>query len=66
MYVLRRLAYVQFMRLFESLEAVIESEGRKGVHHAYGYGNTSGAIDKHICTRALKNGREDQIEGAKC
>lgn len=48
---LRRLAYFQLMRLFGHLEAIIESERRKGVHYASGYGNMSIAIDIYICAQ---------------
>ncbi|KAH8910544.1 hypothetical protein BR93DRAFT_964417 [Coniochaeta sp. PMI_546] len=45
---LRRLAYVQLMRLFGSLEAIIEAERQKGRHHAVGHGNASVAVDIYI------------------
>jgi hypothetical protein len=55
-YLLRRLAYVQLMRLFGSLEAAIQSERRKGVHHASGYGNTSVAIDIYMNAQECQRG----------
>lgn len=61
-YLLRRLAYVQLMRLFEFLEVVIEFERRKGLHRAIGYGNTSVAIDIYISAQDRELGRKSRNE----
>ncbi|KND86174.1 hypothetical protein TOPH_09198 [Tolypocladium ophioglossoides CBS 100239] len=48
-YLLRRLAYVQFMRLFTSLEAIIKSEREtRRIFREPGYGNASIAIDIYM------------------
>ncbi|RSL64175.1 hypothetical protein CEP51_013191 [Fusarium floridanum] len=48
-YLLRRLAYIQLMRLFASLEAIIKSERDTGrIFREPGYGNASIAIDIYM------------------
>lgn len=48
-YLLRRLAYIQLMRLFASLEAIIKSERETGrIFREPGYGNASIAIDIYM------------------
>lgn len=59
---LRRLAYVQLMRLFKSVEAVVKSERQKGLHQFVGYGNTSVAIDIYISAQESSPGPKSRSE----